>query len=34
MHAYGFSNDSLKIFFSYFKGRKQHVKKNSTYSVF
>ena len=23
MHAYGFSVDSLKIFFSYLKGRKQ-----------
>ena len=34
MHAYGFSIDSLKIFFSYLKGRKQNVKINSTYSVF
>ena len=34
MHAYGFSIDSLKIFFSYLKGRKQNVKINNTYSVF
>ena len=34
MHAYGFSIDSLKIFFSYLKGRKQYVKINNTYSVF
>ena len=34
MHAYGFSIDSLKIFFSYLKGRKQNVKMNNTYSVF
>ena len=29
-HAYGFSIDSLKIFFSYLKGRKQNVKINDT----
>ena len=34
MHVYGFSIDSLKIFFSYLKGRKQNVKINNTYSVF
>ena len=34
MHAYGFSVDSLKIFFSYLKGRKHNVKINNTYSVF
>ena len=34
MDAYGFSIDSLKIFFSYLKGRKQNVKINNTYSVF
>ena len=34
MHAYGFSIDSLKIFYSYLKGRKQNVKINNTYSVF
>ena len=33
MHAYGFSMDSLKIFFSYLKGRKHNVKINNTYSV-
>ena len=33
MHAYGFSMDSLKIFLSYLKGRKQNVKINNTYSV-
>ena len=34
MHAYGFIIDSLKIFFSCLKGRKQIVKMNNTYSVF
>ena len=34
MHAYGFSIDSFKIFFSYLKGRKQNVKINNTYCVF
>ena len=34
MHAYGFSIDSFKIFFSCLKGRKQNVKINNTYSVF
>ena len=34
MHTYGFSIDSLKIFFSYLKGRKQNVKIDNTYSVF
>ena len=29
MHAYDFSIDSLKIFFPYFKGRKQNVKMNN-----
>ena len=33
-HAYGFSNDSLKIFFSHLKGRKQNVRINNTCSVF
>ena len=32
MHAYGFSIDSLKIFFSYLKGK--NVKITNTYSVF
>lgn len=34
MYAYGFSIDSLKIFYSYLKDRKQNVKINCTYSVF
>ena len=34
MHTYGFSIDSIKIFFSYLKGRKQNVKIDNTYSVF
>ena len=34
MHAYGFIIDSLKIFFSCLKGRKQIVKMNNTYSAF
>ena len=29
-HTYGFRFDSLKIFFSYLKGRKQNVKINNT----
>ena len=33
-HAYGFSIDSLKIFFSHLKGRKQNVWINNTCSVF
>ena len=33
-HAYGFSIDSLKIFFSHLKGRKQNVRINNTCSVF
>ena len=34
MHVYGFSNDSLKFFFSYLKGRKQNMEINNTYNVF
>ena len=33
-HAYGFSIDSLKIFFSHLKGRKQNVRINNRCSVF
>ena len=33
-HAYGFSTDTLKIFFSYLKGRKQNVEINNTYNPF
>ena len=34
MHAYGISIDSVKILFSYLKGRNEDVKVNNTYSVF
>ena len=34
MHAFGFSIDSLQIFFSYLKGKKQNAKIINTYSVF
>ena len=34
IHTYGFSIDSLQIVFSYWKGRKQNVNMNNTYSVF
>ena len=34
MHAYGFSKNSLKFFYSYLKRRKQKVRINSTHSVF
>ena len=34
IHAYGFRIDSLKVFFSYLKGRKQDVKINNTFSFF
>ena len=34
MHVYGFSNDSLTIFFSYLKGNKQNMEINNTYNVF
>ena len=34
MHAYGFDEDSLILFFSYLKDRKQAVKVNNTLSSF
>ena len=34
MHAYGISIDSIKILFSYLKGRNENIKVNNTYSVF
>ena len=34
MHAYGFDKDSLILFFSYLKDRKQAVKVNNTISSF
>ena len=32
LHAYGFSKESLKLTYSYLKGRNQRVKINSNYS--
>ena len=34
LHAYGFDYDALKFIYSYFKGRKQRTKINSSYSSF
>ena len=34
LHAYGFSENSLKFFYSYLKRCKQNVKINNTYSLF
>ena len=32
LHAYGYSEETLVLFYSYLKRRKQNVKTNSTYS--
>ena len=34
IHAYGFSKNSLVLFYSYLKRRKQNVKINNTQSIF
>ena len=34
MHAYGFSKNSLILFYSYLKRRKQNVRTNNTLSIF
>ena len=34
MHAYGFSRNSVKLFYSYLKRRKQNIKINNTHSIF
>ena len=34
LYAYGFDNDALKFIYSYYKGRKQRTKINSSYSSF
>ena len=34
MHAHGFDNDTLILFYSYLKNRKQSVKVNNTLSTF
>ena len=34
LHAYGFDTDALKFIYSFFKGRKQRTKVNSSYISF